>query len=143
MKYLLISLLTLFILTGCGSRNTHYIIVKKRPPIIVQHTVKPIPHKIKKSHHIKKIPSPPKKKIKLKKVEDTNYNDNYMYPEDIKAAKKDPKTKRIVTSTSMQKMTKAECIAMITQEKFDKYTQMFGSEAASIKRCVMLKTINK
>jgi len=36
-------------------------------------------------------------------------------------------------------MDKEECIAMITQEKFDKYTAMFGSEAASIKRCKMLK----
>ena len=36
-------------------------------------------------------------------------------------------------------INKEECIAMITQEKFDKYAAMFGSEAASIKRCKMLK----
>ena len=71
----------------------------------------------------------------LRKVEDTNYSSNYMYP---KAKKKT--TPKVLTSTTTI-MTKAECISMITQARFDKYTQMFGSEAASIKRCRMLKAM--
>jgi hypothetical protein len=143
MKYLLMSLLTLFILVGCGSRNNHYIVVKRRPVAIAQPIAKAIPHTTKKHHTIKKLPSPPKKKIKLKKIEDNNYNDNYMYPEDTKAAKKDSTEKQVHTPLTNSGMTREECIAMISQEKFDKYTAMFGSEAASIKRCTMLKAMNK
>jgi len=40
-------------------------------------------------------------------------------------------------------MTKEECVSMISQEKFDKYTSMFGNEEASIKRCAMLKAMKK
>jgi hypothetical protein len=85
------------------------------------------------------LPSPPpKKKIKLKDVNDTNFDAAYMYPKEIK--------KKENVAVSSQKpaaaegsMDKAQCIAMITQEKFDKYAAMFGSEEASIKRCKMLK----
>jgi len=85
-----------------------------------------------------------KKNIKLKKVEDNNFNSDYMYPQ----TRSTPKAKKVtklaqaetVTTTSSI-MGKAECIAMIGQEKFDKYTQMFGSESASIKRCKMLKAM--
>lgn len=79
-------------------------------------------------------PPPPKKPIKLKDVNDTNFNEDYMYP---KATKKKPTPQEALASGDS--MDKAECIAMITQEKFDKYTAIFGSEAASIKRCKMLK----
>ncbi|MBA1420338.1 MAG: hypothetical protein FAF03_05620 [Epsilonproteobacteria bacterium] len=92
---------------------------------------------------VKTLPPPPKKKIKLKEVEDTNYTDDYMYPEDTKAAKKDPVEKQETIAVSNGGMTKEACIAMISQEKFDKYTAMFGSQEASIKRCAMLKAMNK
>jgi len=92
---------------------------------------------------IKKAPRPPKKHIKLKKVDETNYSDKYMYPEDTAAAKKDPIVKTETPALSTNSMNKAECISMISQEKFDKYTAMFGSEAASIKRCTMLKAMRK
>jgi len=99
------------------------------------------------------VPQAPKRKIALKKVEDDNHSSNYMYPED--------KVKKVVptklayapsvesnTTTPAKKvatksaMSKEECIGMIGQEKFNKYTQMFGSEASSIKRCTMLKSMN-
>jgi altronate dehydratase len=97
------------------------------------------------------IPKAPKKVIKLKKVEDTNYSSNYMYP----AAKKKQKSLKKVVKNTVSKstsnstvpatqslgMTKAECISMIGADKFSKYTQMFGSESASIKRCKMLKAM--
>jgi hypothetical protein len=131
MKYLLISLLTLFSIIGCGSRGNDHIVVKKQP------VAKPIPHTMKT------LPPPPKKEIKLKEVEDSNYTDDYMYPEDTKAAKKDPTEKQAPAPVTNAGMTREECIAMISQEKFDKYTAMFGSEAASIKRCMMLKAMNE
>ncbi len=85
-----------------------------------------------------------KKNIKLKKVEDNNFNSDYMYPQ----TRSTPKAKKVTklaqaetATTTSSMMGKAECIAMIGQEKFDKYTQMFGSESASIKRCKMLKAM--
>ena len=83
-------------------------------------------------------PPPPKKEIKLKDVNDTNFDADYMYPE---ANKKKEKVVTVAETSevSTDTMDKTECIAMITQEKFDKYAVMFGSEAASIKRCKMIK----
>jgi lipopolysaccharide export LptBFGC system permease protein LptF len=92
------------------------------------------------------IPQAPKKEIKLKKVEDTNYSSNYMYP----GATKKPSLPKVTTDktkiTQSKKdtsstMSKTECISMIGADKFAKYTQMFGSESASIKRCKMLKAM--
>jgi len=85
-----------------------------------------------------------KKNIKLKKVEDNNFNSDYMYPQTRSTPKPKKVTKLAQAETSTitsSVMGKAECIAMIGQEKFDKYTQMFGSESASIKRCKMLKAM--
>ena len=121
--------LTLFI--GCGSRGNHVRIIEKQPQPAVKHTAKQ-----------NTLPPAPKKNLKLKEVDDTNYSDKYMYPEDTAAAKKDP-AKATEISTTSNAMTKDECISMISQEKFDKYTEMFGSEASSIKRCTMLKAMNK
>lgn len=133
MKYLFVSLLTLFFVVGCGSQSNNHIVVKKKPAPVTKPQPKPI----------KKLPPPPKKEIKLKEVEDTNYTDEYMYPEDTKAAKKDPVEKQAPVPATKEGMTKEECISMISQEKFDKYTEMFGSEDASIKRCMMLKAMNQ
>jgi len=94
--------------------------------------------------HIK----PPKKKIKLKKVEDENFDSRYMYPETKKSKKKSKKRVKIAKASTdaapkkeTQSMGKEECVSMIGQDKFDKYTKMFGSEASSIKRCKMLKAM--
>ena len=88
-------------------------------------------------------PPAPKKNIKLKEVEDTNFSSEYMYPE---TKSKKPSTVTEVDSTEVDKtasnsMSRGECIAMISQEKFDKYTQMLGDEAFAIKRCQMLKAM--
>ena len=61
-----------------------------------------------------------------------------MYPKDTKKKDKTDIPEQMAKVTT-DTMNKEECIAMITQEKFDKYASMFGSEAASIKRCKMLK----
>ena len=68
-----------------------------------------------------------------------------MYPKEreqpiVKVEKKI--TVQPVVSVS-SKMTKNECIGMIGEEKFLKYTQMFGSESASLKRCKMLKAMKQ
>ncbi len=92
-------------------------------------------------------PAPPKKRIKLKKVEDTNFSSEYMYPE-TKKKKEKPVTVAQTDSTEVatpapvtNTMGKGECISMIGQEKFDKYTQMLGGETSAIKRCQMLKAM--
>ena len=70
-----------------------------------------------------------------------------MYPEaKTKKAKPVAVTKVASTETtapaaSTSSMGRGECISMIGQEKFDKYTQMLGDEASAIKRCKMLKAM--
>lgn len=116
-----------FLFLGCAPQQ---------PPRVQPKVVKPKP---KKPVY---VPKPPKKEVELKEVEDTNFSSEYMYPETDKKKKKpvEEPSETIVTSDASP-MTKEACIAMIGQVKFDKYTEMFGSEAASIKRCQMLKAI--
>ena len=89
----------------------------------------------------------PKKNIVLKKVEDSNYSSSYMYPK-TRIKKITPSKVKVVKTvqpkkTSITTMTKAECIGIIGTDKFAKYTQMFGSESASLKRCKMLKAMKQ
>jgi len=126
MKYGIAALTLLIVLGGCDQPTVQNSETKKevKTAQIVKQTYLPSP--------------PPKKKITLKDVNDTNFDAAYMYPKEVKkketVAVSSPKPAAVEGS-----MDKAQCIAMITQEKFDKYTAMFGSEEASIKRCKMLK----
>jgi hypothetical protein len=83
-----------------------------------------------------KIPKPPKKNIKLKEVQDNNFSPDYMYPETQK-----PKIKKVAKQTTPKAstMTQAECINLIGQDRFDRYTQMLGGTSGAIKRCMMIK----
>ncbi len=85
-------------------------------------------------------PEKPTKVHGLKEVQDNNFNPDYMYPETPKRTRSKTKldTPPVTVTASMGR---EECIAMIGQEKFDKYTQMLGSENAAIKRCVMMKSM--
>jgi len=130
MKYTLTSLIMLSILIGCGPKEPVPTVVEVPKPVVVE--------KVPTIH----LPTPPKKEIKLKEVKDTNYSDTYMYPEDGAAAKKDPVVVDTPAASTSDAMSKSECVSMIGQEKFDKYSTMFGSEDASIKRCAMLKAMN-
>jgi len=127
MKYTGIALTALIFLAGCASNNTQPTVKKEVKKVVVDSNVTK--------------PSKPKKVHALKEVEDTNFSDAYMYPEG--SAKKAEVTKLAAapaaTAATSSTMNKAQCIAMISQEKFDKYAAMFGSEAASIKRCQMIK----
>ncbi len=124
MKYTVATLsLFMLLLSACGSQADAPAPVKKNVPQTVER---------------KAPPPPPKKTHKPKEVKDTNYETAYMYPEDNKKKKEKVNT----TASTSAAMTKDECVAMITQEKFDKYTAMFGSEEASIKRCQMIKAMN-
>lgn len=96
--------------------------------------------KEKKIPKKKYYPAPPKKKIKLKKVKDDNFENEYMYPEDKKKKKK-PTVAKVEIKKDTAPMTRTECLSMIGQEKFDKYTTMFGSEASTLKRCSILKAM--
>ncbi len=122
MKYGIISITLLILLGGCSQPEVE----EKTENTLqaVQQTELP--------------PPPPKKPIQLKDVNDTNFNAEYMYPQ-VTQKKKVAETSMKTNAISADTMDKAQCIAMITQEKFDKYTAMFGSEAASIKRCKMIK----
>lgn len=124
MKHSIVTLpLVMLLLSACGSQ-----------------TQAPAPIKKQKKHMVeRKAPPPPPKKIHtIKEAKDTNYETAYMYPEDNKKKKEKVNT----TASTSTGMSKEECVTMITQEKFDKYTAMFGSEEASIKRCQMIKAMN-
>jgi hypothetical protein len=85
-------------------------------------------------------PPPPQKPHKLKTVEDNNFSPEYMYPQ-TPTTKTKQKSQTGDTSVSASSVSREECIAMIGQEKFDRYTQMLGGEAGAIKRCTLLKAM--
>jgi len=147
----------LLLLSGCNSRTQNMQLqnTNARQALQIQQQQAQI-DALKKSINAKKktrsrtkktaMPQAPKKNIKLKKVEDNNYSSSYMYP-GAQKKKKAKKAVKVATATpvaakvSSNAMGKTECIAMIGEDKFTKYTQMFGSEAASVKRCNMLNAM--
>ena len=117
---------------------------------VTQQTAPVLKEPVKEVKKVKKrstAPRAPKKNIELKEVEDTNFSSEYMYPEAKKkkekpvAVAKADSTETTVPAASTSNMSKGECISMIGQAKFDKYTQMLGNEASAIKRCQMLKAM--
>ncbi len=47
------------------------------------------------------------------------------------------------TTASTSSMTKEQCIAMIGNEKFERYSKRFGGESGAIKRCAILKRLKR
>ena len=138
MKHATLTLMGIMLFAGCVSKEPNPIVYENDIHHIQK--VNPVHEYIKEQKIVPKIA---KKRIKLKKIEDTNYSTHYMYPEDTKAAKKDPIVTRKHVKTAIPSMTKEACIAMIGQEKFDRYTAIFDSEVSSIKRCAILKAMKK
>ena len=48
---------------------------------------------------------------------------------------------KVSGSTLSASMSKSECISMIGQAKFDRYSKRFGGESGAIKRCAILKKL--
>jgi len=97
-----------------------------------------------KAKEVKKysVPKAPKKDIELKEVEDENFSSDYMYPEtDKKSAKKVVESSTVADAAPSAMMTASECVSIIGQEKFDRYSQMYGGDAGAIKKCKMLKAL--
>ena len=122
------------LMTGCVTQQTAPVVKVEKP--------------VKKAKPKKRYtPAKPKKDIELKEVEDSNFSSEYMYPETRKKKKKpvtaakSDSSETAVSATLANNMSRGECIAMIGQEKFDRYTQMLGDEASAIKRCKMLKAM--
>jgi len=151
MKLWIAPALALLFLSGCNSTKKNVQLQNKnaQQALLIQQQQAKIEtlnkrlgkHKPKKRRASRSstLPPEPKKNIKLKKVEDSNFNSEYMYPQ-TKGKTKKVETLAQATSTGSS-MSKESCIAMIGEDKFNKYTQMFGNEAASIKRCAMLKAM--
>jgi hypothetical protein len=146
MKLALFTAVATLLFVGCTSSNSvpQYQLNPPQPP---SPTPTPMPQPV--------LPKPPKSNHQMQTVEHTNYSDSYMYPEDGRLAKKDPVKKKSVAVKESNStapapttappaplgMTKAECLSMMGEDKFNHYTQMFGSEAGAIKRCSMLKAM--
>jgi hypothetical protein len=129
-QWLILPAMTL-LLVGCGSTQ---------PPVYrpIQEQPKPEPKPVAVT------PEKPTQVHELKEVQDDNFDPDYMYPETPQRKHKEPKPQPTAVSTPVvtsESMGRDECIAMIGQEKFDKYTQMLGSENAAIKRCVLMKSM--
>ncbi len=141
MNYLIIFISMLLFFTGCTTQNT-----RVAPKIDQAANISDNEKNTTKETISKKIPQKPKKIIALKKVEDNNFSPEYMYPED-NAKEMKVAADAQETSTPPEApgpiITKEECISMIGQEKFDKYTALLGSEEASIKRCQMIKKVQQ
>jgi len=156
MKVFITTLIALIIFSGCSSKSRGYNLrnrLKSQSIQIQQQQIeivslrkklkqRSIERKRKRARQVSALPPAPKKNIKLKKVEDKNYSSSYMYPGTTKSAPKKV-VQAPTTSAATTTMSKEECISIIGQDKFDKYTQMFGSEAASLKRCKMLKAMKQ
>jgi hypothetical protein len=67
-----------------------------------------------------------------------------MYPEAKTSKKSVAKTKeidsKIKTTVANSDMNTKECITLIGQDKFDKYSQMYSTSGA-LKKCKMFKAI--
>jgi len=123
---------SMLLLVGCVSRQA---------PVLQPVTPQP---KVLKEPEPVVTPVKPKKVHQLKEVQDDNFNPDYMYPQThtVKQTPKAVETPSAPVSTpATPTMSKEECIAMIGQEKFDKYTAMLGGESGAIKRCMMLKSM--
>lgn len=147
MKLWFVTALALILFSGCSSRTQALQLQKQnaQQALLIQQQraqIDTLNEKLKAKAKTKKrsaLPPAPKKNIKLKKVEDNNYSSNYMYPG---APKKKPvKVAQTTKAKVGTTMDKAQCINMIGADKFAKYTEMFGSESASIKRCAMLQAM--
>jgi hypothetical protein len=127
MKVITLILSTLFV-AGCSSNQSENPSPKEREKTQTQTTPK-------------YTAAPPKSSFKPKAVQRENYTSEYMYPSNrvqpATAAKEKPEEQKSVG----EKMTKEECIAMIGEEKYQKYTEMFSSETGAIKRCTILKAM--
>ena len=138
MKLWLAASLVLLILSGCSSRLQNQS-VQQANTIEKQKQMIEYLHKkidwLKAQNQIQSHKL--NKNIKLKKVEDNNFNSDHMYPQ----AKAKQAARVTKPQTSLAVMGKDECISLVGQAKFDKYTKIFGSEASSIKRCAMLKSM--
>jgi hypothetical protein len=130
-KTLFVTLLsTALLIVGCG---------KQPQPKVIKVVEKPKP----KKRYV--APKAPKKNIELKEVEDENFSSEYMYPDAKKkeTAKVSESTTPVTSESSpaVVSMNNSECIAMIGQEKFDKYSEMYGGASGALKKCKMLKAL--
>ena len=126
-KLIILLLGTAFLLLGCNPQQP-----KVKQTKVVKDTNKTRAY----------APPPPKKNIELKEVEDENFSSDYMYPEtDKKSTKKAEESSTVTDTAPTAIMTTSECVSIIGQEKFDRYSQMYGGDAGAIKKCKMLKAL--
>lgn len=142
MKYSISFVPILLLIIGCAPQNNR--IAPKADQTLPASAIE---KNTAKETISKKIPPRPKKTIQLKKVEDDNFSPEYMYPEDREKRTESIASAQQETPTPPEApgpiITKEECIDIIGQEKFDKYTSLLGSEEASLKRCEIIKKVQQ
>jgi len=140
MRYLVYGLLALLLMSGCVRRVRHIPVEPTvdenatRPTGTLYDTsrteakynLKPEPYSVSSNEKDPELLGP-QRTIEKKKEETTTVATT--------APIKKPAPK---LSTSM---SRSECISMIGQAKFDRYSKRFGGEAGAIKRCAILKKL--
>jgi len=128
MKFYILGTTIVLLISGCSQQNR----------------VIAAPVEIKKEKKHQYRDAAPKKNIKLKDVEDENFSSEYMYPETEVNKKSIAKIENIhnenIVTESSDNINTKECIALIGQDKFNKYSQIYTLSGA-LKKCKMLKSI--
>ncbi len=146
MKYLLYSILILLLMSGCVRRVRHI----PMEPVVdenlskptgtlydtsateAKYQLKPEPYSINSKEKDPELLGPQRTIEPTKKVEE------------VQASVLEPESQPVTeTKTLNTAMTKEECISMIGNTKFERYSNRFGGESGAIKRCAILKKLKK
>ncbi len=119
-----LSIVLFFWLNGCTKNVT--LPTYRYPPKKVRKPVKPTPAAPQSRPH-----------YPVKEVQDDNFSPEYMYPD----TDTQNHASSTPTQTSLPTVDKAECVSMIGEEKFKRYTEMLGGEAGALKRCALLRSM--
>lgn len=96
--------------------------------------LKPEPYSLDSDEHDPELLGPQstlRKPLAGNNVESTSSTEAFLPKEEPKPAK------------PSSGMDRSRCISLIGKAKFDEYTKQFGSEAAAIRKCVILERVQK
>jgi len=147
MKYLLYGMVIVLLMSGCVRRVRHI----PMEPVVdenlskptgtlydtsateAKYQLKPEPYSISSKESDPELLGPQRTIEPVEKVEE------------VKVVTVEPENKQAEATAKPLNtaMTKAECVSMIGNTKFERYSKRFGGESGAIKRCAILKKLKK
>ena len=152
MKYLGLGLLIILLMSGCVRRVRH---IPMEPlennetevtgtlydtsQTEARYNLKPEPYSVSSKEKDPELLGPQRTIEPTKEVSTVTATQ----PTTVTPPVSSPTTPKPVASkpTLTASMSKSECISMIGQAKFDRYSKRFGGESGAIKRCAILKKL--